>query len=216
VHAKDMAADQSATFFPFERAAAALREREFARLADVVPPTLEALRSLTPGAFRTAVALMLERLGYAVITDPGASDLVITRDGRKYIVACAQPSDIGPTQTRGLARLHTAVINATADSGFYVTTRAFTPDAQEYAATAPIKLVDGKQLAASMKRSREDITLPETYQAMCRQCGDIIEHRLDRADVLQCANGHPIAATIALAALFHGQPSSVSAVKPEG
>jgi len=35
------------------RAADALREREFARLADAVPPTLETLRSLTPGAFRT-------------------------------------------------------------------------------------------------------------------------------------------------------------------
>lgn len=32
-----MATHQPATFFPFERAAAALREREFARLRDVVP-----------------------------------------------------------------------------------------------------------------------------------------------------------------------------------
>jgi restriction endonuclease Mrr len=138
-----MAADQPATFFPFERDAAALREREFARLADAVSPTIEALRSLTPGAFRTEIALMLERLGYEVITDPRVPDLIITREGRKYIVACARPSDIGPTQTRDLARLHMAVVNANADAGFYVTTHGFTPDAKDYAAEAPVKLVDG-------------------------------------------------------------------------
>lgn len=216
VHAKNMAADQSATFFPFERAADALREREFARLADAVAPTLEALRSLTPGAFRTEVALMLERLGHEVITDPGSAEFVVTREGRKSIVACARPSDVEPVKTRDLARLHAAIINANAETGFYVTTCAFTPEAEEYAATAPIRLVDGNQLAASMKRSREGMTLPETYRAMCRQCGEIVEHRFDRTGALPCANGHPVAPTIARAPLFRRQPLPAGDAKPEG
>jgi hypothetical protein len=36
---------------------------------------------------------MLERLGYAVITDPSAADLVVTKDGRKHVVACATPGN---------------------------------------------------------------------------------------------------------------------------
>src|SRR5271166_978153 len=158
---------------------------------------------------------MLERLGYEVITDPGSPEFVVTREGCKSIVACALPSDVEPVRTRDLARLHAAIINANAETGFYVTTRALTPEAEEYVATAAIRLVDGNQLAASMTRSREGSKLPETYQAMCRQCGQIIQHRLDWAGALPRANGHPVAPTIASATLFQRQPSPAGIAKPE-
>lgn len=185
----------------FELAAAELRRQEFARLADAVPPALAALRSLTPEALRAEVALMLERLGYTVITNPGVHDFAVARESRKYIVACASPADARPTKTVALVRLHDAVVAATAVAGFYVTTRDFTPAARDYAATTPIRLVTGAQLAASIRKSKADMPLPETYKAMCRQCGDVVRHRLDRAEALPCANGHPVAPTIARAAL---------------
>jgi hypothetical protein len=46
-----------------------------------VTPRIEALRSLTPDAFRDQIALMLERLGHAIITT--APDLVTTKGGRE-------------------------------------------------------------------------------------------------------------------------------------
>jgi hypothetical protein len=49
------------------------------------------------------VALMLERLGYDVITDPGSSEFVVAREGCKSIVACARPSDVEPVKTHDLA-----------------------------------------------------------------------------------------------------------------
>jgi hypothetical protein len=97
--------------------------------------------------------------------------------------------------------LHAAVINANAAGGFYITPRGFTRDAEAYAATAPLKLVDGPQLIASIARSMEGENAPATYKAMCRQCGEIVSHSLDRAEAIPCPNGHPVAPTIARAAL---------------
>jgi hypothetical protein len=55
-----MSGDRIPTYFPFEHAADELRQQELTRLADAVPPALEALRSLTPAPFRAEIALMLE------------------------------------------------------------------------------------------------------------------------------------------------------------
>jgi hypothetical protein len=186
----------------FETAAAELREREFARLGAAVVPTLESLRSLTPKPFRAEVATMLERLGYQLVTSENAGNLVATKDGLKCIVACATPADFAPTSVRDLTRLHAAVVAANATAGFFVTSRSFTPEAEAYAATAPLKLVDGAKLVASIQRSMAHVTMPETYQVMCRQCGDIVRHSLDRAETIPCRDGHPVAPTIARAALI--------------
>lgn len=195
----------------FELAAAELRRQEFARLADAVTPRLEALQSLTPAAFRAEIALMLERLGHTVITDPAAADLVTTKAGRKYVTACANPADPAPTEIPALQRLHDRVVAANAQAGFYVTARAFTPEAEEYAETAPIRLVDGELLTRSMNRSKKGVLLPETYKAMCRQCGDIVQHRLDQGEALPCGNGHLVAPTIARAALVRRRPPQPAA-----
>jgi hypothetical protein len=79
--------------------------------------------------------------------------------------------------------------------------RGFTHDAETYATTAPLKLVDGPKLAASIKRSLGNATMPESYRAMCRQCGEIVQHTLDRAEAIPCRNGDPVAPTIARASL---------------
>ena len=97
--------------------------------------------------------------------------------------------------------MHDAVAAAGAARGFYVTPRVFTPEAEHYAASAPIDLVDGRLLIRSMHRSRKGMLLPASYKAMCCQCGDLVQHRLDNDDALPCRNGHPVAPTIARAAL---------------
>jgi hypothetical protein len=76
----------------FTAAADELRQQEIARLADAVVPRLEALRAMTPATFRTVIAAMLERFGHQLVTDPAASsDLVTTKEGRKFITVCARP-----------------------------------------------------------------------------------------------------------------------------
>jgi hypothetical protein len=56
-----------------------------------------------------------------------------------------------------------------------------------------------------MKQSKAGAVLPETYKAMCRQCGDIVQHRLHRVAAVPCSNGHLVAPTIARAALVREQ-----------
>ena len=138
--------------------AAELHRQEFARLSAAVTPRIEAFRSMTADAFRTEIALMLERLGHALISS--VSDIVTLKDGRKYITACATPTEQTPTKTPALRRLHDTVVATGAARGFYVTPRSFTPEAEHYAASAPIDLVDGQLRIRSMHRSRKGMLLP--------------------------------------------------------
>lgn len=144
---------------------------------------------------------MLERLGYELLTPETAADLVMTKDGIKYVVAFATPTDLAPTPLGHLARLHEVVVASNAAAGYYITPRGFTLDAEAYAKTAPLKLVDGPKLVASIERSMEGVTMPDSYKAICRQCGEIVRHTLDHAEAIPCRNGHPVAPTIARAAL---------------
>jgi Restriction endonuclease len=192
------------------RAADELQQREYSRLAAAQVPSVEGLRFLGGRQLRARVALMLEHLGYELLTPDTASDVVATKDGKKYLMAFAPPTELAPTHTNHLTRLHRAVIDANAASGFFITPRGFTRDAEAYAATAPLKLVDGPQLVASLKRSMAGVTQPDSYKAMCRTCGEIVTHRLDHAEAVSCANGHAVAPTIAQAALADRQDGGSS------
>jgi hypothetical protein len=157
-----------------QRAAEELHRQEFDRLAAAVTPTVQALRSMTAAALRDEVALMWERLGHTVIAGPGASDIVTTKGERKFITACANPADPAPTGTAALCRLRNKVVATYAERGFYVTAGSFTAEARRFAETAPVQLIDGPELIRALQRSRKGMLLPQTYQAMCRQCGDIV------------------------------------------
>jgi hypothetical protein len=185
----------------FAAAAEDLRLQETTRLAAGIVPTLATLRFHSPIQLRACVASMLERLGYELLTPEMATDLLALKDAKKYLVAFASTSDPLPVQANLLTRLHQAIVTQNAASGFCVTTRGFSRDAEAYAKTAPIKLVDGPKLVASIKRSMEKLPAIDTYRAMCRQCGEIVTHRLDRAEAVTCRNGHTIPPTIAQAAL---------------
>lgn len=198
----------------FTAAAEQLWQREFARLSDTVTPRIEALRSMTPHGFRNEIALMMERLGHTIITT--APELITTKGERKYVTHCANPlDDAAPTKSPAIARLHAAVVRANAAGGIYVTPRSFTPDAEHYTATMPmISLVDGALLNRSMQRSLRGVGLPQTYRAMCCECGDIVQHRLDDAKALPCSNGHLVPATIARDSLVkprQAQPAAAAA-----
>jgi hypothetical protein len=52
-----------------------------------------------------------------------------------------------------------------------------------------------------MKRGMATVTMPDSYKAMCRQCGEIVQHPLTGTEAIPCINGHPVAPTIAKAAL---------------
>ena len=194
----------------YAAAADQLRRQEIARLSDALTPRIEALCAMTAPAFRAVIALMLERFGHTIIGNPEAPALVTTKAGRKFITACATPAELMPTGTRDLARLHDAVIAANAERGFFITARSFTDAAEQYAESAPLDLIDGKRLVKALNQSRKHVLLPQTYKAMCRQCGGIVQHRLDREqdEARPCGNGHAVAPTIARAMLIPPRPAA--------
>jgi len=202
----------AAPLLPFAVAAEELRRQETERLANAMPPTIDALRLMPPQALRGAVALTLERLGYELLTPETAADLLIMKDGKKYVAAFAPANDFAPTPIGHLARLHSAVVAAGGAGGFFITPRGFTRDAEAYAATAPLKLIDGPKLIAEIKRGIEmaGIAIPDSYKAMCHHCGDIVKHPIAGATVLPCVNGHPVAPAIARAALVVRRPENGS------
>jgi hypothetical protein len=188
----------------FASTADQLDRQEYARLEAARTPRIEAFRSMTSGSFADEVAGMMERLNHTVVTV--SPWLVTTKDGRKYVTACANPADQATINMPAIRRLHDALIAAGAFRGIYVTPRSFTLDAEHYAAHAPIDLVDGPLLIKSMQRSRRGVLLPHTYRTMCRQCGDVVQHRLDRNDPLPCANGHFVAPPKSFAAFIPYRP----------
>lgn len=185
----------------FDPLAAELHRREYARLAAAVTPRPEQLHSMSPGELRTEIAMMWERLGHTLVTGPDAPELVTIKGERKFITMCANPADRAPTGSAALRRLRDRVVAASAERGFYVSVRGFTADAQHFADTAPVQLIDTDAFIRAMHRSRKGQFLPQTYQAMCRQCGDIVQHRLDSDEAKRCGTGHFVAPTIARAEL---------------
>lgn len=188
------------SLFAFAAPAEALRRREHDRLRAAVIPTLPALRTLSPEELDHEVAGMLERLGYRIeLTNP-TGQLVVLKEGRKLVVACARPPE--PVPWQAIARLHDSMLDFNAAAGFYVTARDFEPDAVRYAASLPITLVDGDKLLASMRQSKANAEPPDRYKAMCKICGTTVELRLDSGAAVSCGSGHFVAPTIARASIF--------------
>ncbi|CAB3802585.1 hypothetical protein LMG28614_05650 [Paraburkholderia ultramafica] len=171
-------------------------------MSAAVVPTLESLQFLSGQQFRAVVGTMLERLGHELLTSETTVYMLTRKNGQKYVVACALPSHRNATSLTQVKQLHDAILTANAISGYYVTTRGFTRDAEAYAATAPITLVDTPKLLKSLEISMAGMTPPDSYQAMCRLCGDIVHHRLSCVQAISCRNGHSVAPTIAQAAIF--------------
>jgi Restriction endonuclease len=181
----------------FAAAADELHRQERARLSQYVTPRPEQLRSMTAPALRLEIAGMWERLGHDIITSPDAAELVTVKGERKFITACANPADLAPTGSAALRRLRDRVVAASAERGFLVSVRGFTDEARRYAEAAPVELIDNAELIRALQRSRKGMLVPQTYKAMCRQCGDIVQHRLDSDEAKRCGNGHFVAPTIA-------------------
>jgi hypothetical protein len=194
-----------------------LHRQELARIAETVTPRPEALRSMTTDALREQIARMWDRLGHTVVTTPNAPEIVTIKGARKFITLCANPAEPMPTGSAALIRLRDRVIASNAELGFFVSVRGFSGQAQHFAETAPVQLIDGPAFVRAMHRTRKGMSLPPTYKAMCRQCGDIVQHRLASDQAKRCANGHFVAPTIACADVVkpRQQPAPGQNVTPE-
>jgi Restriction endonuclease len=190
----------------FDRAADELHRQEFARLKAAVTPRAEQLRSMNVAELREQSAGLWQRLDHDIITTPDAAELVTVKGERKFITLCGNPADPAPAGSAALRRLRDRVVAASAERGFYISVRGFTADALQYAETAPVQLIDSAQFIRALQRSRKNMLLPQTYKCMCRQCGEIVQHRLASDEAKRCGSGHFVAPTIARGDLVKPRP----------
>ncbi|MBR0793971.1 restriction endonuclease [Bradyrhizobium jicamae] len=193
------------------READLLRDRERRRLYSSLVPNLDELRRLDPFEFEDAVARMFERLGYSVRQTPktkdGGRDAILTKDGVKYLVECKKYGD-GLTSSRpDLQKFHSAIMSDKAKSGFFVTSGTFTKDAIDWAAKHPVvDLVDSHKLVDLMFASKPAASGDDSYQSACKNCGDIVTHRLRAPLDVVCSKGHVVSPPLKLHELLAGVP----------
>jgi Restriction endonuclease len=202
----------------FDRAADELHRQEYARIAAAVTPRPEQFRSMTAAALRVEVAGMWERLSHEIITSPDAAELVTVKAERKFITISGNPADLAPTRTAAVRRLRDRVVAASAERGFYISVRGFSAEALHFAESAPVQLIDLAALIRASHRSRKGMQLPDSHKAMCRQCGDIVQHKLSSDEAKRCGNGHFVAPTIARAEFVRPRqptPAAAPDAKPK-
>jgi HJR/Mrr/RecB family endonuclease len=183
-----------------DAAATGLQTKERIRIAKSIVPSIEELRRLTPQGFEDEIARMFERLGFEVrqtpYTNDGGRDAILIKEGKKYLLECKKYKDGGLSGRPDLQKFHSAIVTDGAISGFFVTAGRFTKEANELAKIVPIELIDNKKLLRMMFDSKPSATSDDSYRSMCRQCEDIVSHRLRVPRSVNCRNGHAVAPTL--------------------
>ena len=183
-----------------DAAAKSLRENERLRLVKSLVPSIEELRQISWQHFEDEVARMFERLGFAVEQTPYVKDHgrdgILKKDGKKFLYECKKYGDGNLSGRRDLQVLYAEIERGDAVSGFFVTTGGFTRDAVEYAPDARIKLVGPDDLVRMMFDSKPAAADDDTYRSMCRQCEDVVSHRLRAPQSTRCRQGHDVEPTL--------------------
>ena len=152
-----------------------------------------ALNGMTWQEFEMLVGEAFRRKGYAVSETGGGGadggvDLVLRKDGEKFLVQCKQwkAFKVGVTTVR---ELYGVMAAGGAVGGFVVTSGVFTQEAKAFAEGINITLIDGPELTAMIKniqRQPQAIALAQraiknspvaTTDPLCPKCGSIMTKR---------------------------------------
>lgn len=120
--------------------------------------SLASIRDLSWQEFEQLIVEAFQREGYTAGSTPagpdGGVDVVLTRNGREYLVQCKQWQrvKVGVKVARELAGV---VATSGATGGILVCSGHYTRQAQEFAETANIELIDGPKLAQMLKLDTE-------------------------------------------------------------
>jgi tetratricopeptide (TPR) repeat protein/transcription elongation GreA/GreB family factor len=163
---------------------------------------IEELRLLSPRDFENVIARMFELMGFAVkqtpLTNDGGRDAILTKDGKTFLLECKKYNDGNVSGRPDLQKFHSAIMTDDAVSGFFVTAGGFSQEAVAFSKTVPIDLVDQYDLKRMMFESSPDAINDDTYRSMCRDCGEIVNHRLRTPRYVRCCNGHRVAPTLSI------------------
>ncbi len=109
--------------------------------------SIDDIYALSPGGFEQFTAFLFQRMGYAakVVGKSGDEgiDIELRRSGNRLVAQCKRYKG---TVGQPIVREFYGSFAEHAKEGFLVTTGEFTDPAKEWAASRPLKLVDGAEL----------------------------------------------------------------------
>ena len=141
---------------------------------------IDSIRDLHWQQFEELVGEAYRRQGYRVVENDGAGpdggiDLVISRDGKRWLVQCKQylARKVGVKVVREMFGL---VAAEQAAGGIVITSGTFTRDAERFAAGKLLELVNGErldQMVAGVQKSGVSFDVPDEKKAppACPVCG---------------------------------------------
>ncbi|MFD3217801.1 restriction endonuclease [Bacillus sp. BR_7a] len=115
--------------------------------------TRENLNEMDPRKFEFLVADVFQNLGYKANVTPGSNDGgkdIILRKGREMKFVEVKRHTQGTIGRPAIQKLHSAIIDADAIGGYFVTLSNFNKNARQYAANKNIELIDGDKLIHMM------------------------------------------------------------------
>ncbi|KAB7635299.1 restriction endonuclease [Bacillus sp. B3-WWTP-C-10-D-3] len=119
-----------------------------------VKATRENLNEMDPRNFEFLVADVFQNLGYKANVTPGSNDGgkdIILRKGREMKFVEVKRHTQGTIGRPAIQKLHSAIVDADAVGGYFVTLSNFNKNARQYAANKNIELIDGDALINMMK-----------------------------------------------------------------
>lgn len=155
---------------------------------------LEKLRRLTPAEFEDYIAFLFLRLGYTAEkvggSYDGGIDVIASKDGIKHYIQCKKY--ISSQVSVGAIRdFYGALVDRIANGkGYFITTNKFTLEAEKFAETKPIELIDDHRLIQYIKMAEMD---NEEYfnkdVEKCPRCGgSLIEKSGKYGKFFGCSN----------------------------
>lgn len=158
--------------------------------------SVSALNEMSWQEFELLVGEALRRGGFAVVETGGGGadggvDLVLRKDGEKYLVQCKQwrAFKVGVPIVR---ELYGAMAASGAAGGFVVTSGVFTQEAKDFAAGRNIELVDGTELNEIIQRVRPQAAFAQAASHFtpkpsdtpnCPACGSAMVRRTAKKGV---------------------------------
>jgi restriction system protein len=158
--------------------------------------SVSALNDMSWQEFELLVGEAFRRGGFAVVETGGGGadggvDLVLRKDGEKYLVQCKQWRAY-KVSVPIIRELYGAMAASGVAGGFVVTSGVFTQDAKDFAAGRNIELVDGTELNEIIQRVRPQavtaqatphFTPKPSASPNCPACGSAMVRRTAKKGV---------------------------------
>lgn len=155
---------------------------------------IEKLRKLKPAEFEDYIAFLFSELGFTTEkvggSYDGGIDVIATKDGAKHYIQCKKY--ISSQVSVGAIRdFYGALTDKMANGkGYFITTNKFTLEAEKFAETKLIELIDGYKLLQYIKMAKMDND--EYFKKeieVCPKCGgSLIERSGKYGKFFGCSN----------------------------